>query len=58
MTMVDGFLGSLLTPIIAIVLCFERISFISDMDYLFFLIWSSQNLRASSKSVILESDNF
>ena len=37
---------------------FERISLISDMNYLFFLIWSSQNFLASFKSVILDSDSF
>ena len=35
---VDGLPGSLLTPIIAIVLYFERISLISDINYLFFFI--------------------
>ena len=57
-TIVEVLVRSLLTPIIAIVLYFERITFISDINYLFFLIWSSQNFRASSKSVILDSDNF
>ena len=35
-TIVEGFFGSLLTPIIAIVLFLSRISFISGISYLFF----------------------
>ena len=56
---VEVLFESLLTPIIAIVLFFFRISLISPMVYyLSFLIWSSQNFLASFKSVVFDLDNF
>ena len=37
---------------------FDLLSLLLNYLFLFFLIWSSQNFLASSRSVILDLDNF